>query len=46
MFASNGNDIFIFANRNIRKVLRCNNQLCDKGVENDKDKGEKNKARV
>ena len=29
VFATNGNDIFIFANGNIRKVPRCNVQLCD-----------------
>ena len=41
-----GNDIFIFANGNIRKVLRCNVQLCDNGVEIDKGKEGKNEARV
>ena len=46
VFASNGNDIFIFANGNIRKVPRCNVQLCDKEVENDKGKREKIEARV
>ena len=38
VFACNGNDVFIFANGNIRKVPRCNVQLCDKDVENDKGK--------
>ena len=46
MFASNGNDIFIFANGNIRKVPRCNVQLCDNGVDIDKGKEGKNEARV
>ncbi len=46
MFASNGNDIFIFANGNIRKVSRCNVQLCDNGVEIDKGKEGKNEAKV
>ena len=35
VFASNGNNIFIFANGNIRKVLRSNVNLCDKGVESE-----------
>ena len=46
VFATNGNNIFIFANGNIRKVLRCNVQFCENRVENDKDKGGKNEAKV
>ena len=46
VFATNGNDVFIFANGNIRKVLRCNVQLCDNGVEIDKGKGGKNEEKV
>ena len=45
VFASNGNDIFIFVNGNIRKVPWYNVQLCYKEVEIDKNKGEKNEAR-
>ena len=30
VFARNGNDIFIFANGDVRKVPRCNVQLCEK----------------
>lgn len=44
VFARNGNDIFVFANGNIRKVPRCNVQLCEKGAETEKE--EKNEARV
>ena len=46
VFATNGGDVFIFANRNIRKVLRFNVQLCDNGIEIEKCKGEKNEAKV
>ena len=46
MFATNGNDIFIFANGNIRKVLRCNAQLCDNGAHIEKGKGGKNEVKV
>ena len=46
MFTTNGNDIFFFANGNIRKVPRCNVQLCDNGVESDKGKGGKSEAKV
>ena len=46
VFASYGNDIFIFANGNIRKVLRYNVQLCDSGVEIDKGKEGMKEARV
>ena len=37
---------FIFANGNIRKVPRCNVQLCDNGVEIEKGKEGKNEAKV
>ena len=46
VFATDGGDIFIFANENIRMVLRCNVQLCENGVEIDKGKEGKNEARV
>ena len=46
MFVTNSGDVFIFANGNIRKVPRCNVQLCENEVENDKGKGEKNDAKV
>ena len=36
VFATNGNDIFIFANGNVRKVPRCNIQLCEKEDANEK----------
>ena len=35
VFVINGGDVFIFVNGNIRKVLRCNVQLCDNGVKID-----------
>ena len=38
VFAKNGNDIFVFANGNVRKVPRCNIQLCEKEMENEKEK--------
>ena len=44
VFAVNGGDVFIFANGNIRKVSRCNIQLCDRVVEIDEE--EKNNTRV
>ena len=44
VFARNGNDIFVFANGNVRKVPRCNVQLCDKEMETEK--GEKNESKV
>jgi len=46
VFASDGNNILIFANGNIRRVPRYNVQLWDKEIENDKNKGENNEARV
>ena len=46
VFAINGGDVFIFANGNIRKVPRCNVQLCKNGVEIEKGKGGKNEAKV
>ena len=33
VFARNGNDVFVFANGNVRKVSKCNIQLSEKGVE-------------
>ena len=46
VFATNGGNIFIFANGNIRKVPRCNVQLCEKGVEIEKGKEGKNVTKV
>ena len=46
VFAINGGNIFIFANGNIRKVPRCNVQLCEKAEEDEKDKEGKNETRV
>ena len=46
VFAINVCDVFIFANGNIRKVPRCNVQLCDNGVEIEKGKEGKNEAKV
>ena len=46
MFLVNGGDVFIFANGNIRKVPRCNVQLCDRGVETEKDEEGKNMTKV
>ena len=42
VFAINGVYVFIFENGNIRKVPRCNVQLCEKGVEIEKGKEGKN----
>ena len=44
VFAMNGNDIFVFANGNVRKVPRCNVQLCEKEMETEKE--EKNETKV
>ena len=46
VFTVNGGDVFIFANGNIRKVPRCNVQLCDRGVETEKDDDRKNMTKV
>ena len=44
VFTVNGGDVFIFANGNIRKIPRCNIQLCDKVV--DIDEEEENNMKV
>ena len=46
LFATNDNGILIFTNANIRKVRRCNVQLCEKEIENDNNKEEKKGTRV
>ena len=44
VFAVKGRDIFIFANGGIKKVPRCNIQLCEpEDDENDEEKEEKSK---
>ena len=46
VFTTNGGNVFILANGNIRKVPRCNVQLCKNEFENDKGKKEKDNAKV
>ena len=46
VFTVNGGDVFIFANGNIRKILRYNVQLCYRGVENEKGEEGKNMTKV
>ena len=46
VFTVKGGDVFIFANGNIRKIPRCNVQLCDKGVETERDEEGKNMTKV
>ena len=46
MFVINDGDVFIFANGNIRKVLRFNVKLYDKGVEIERGKKGKNETKV
>lgn len=41
MFAVKGNDIFIFVNGSVRKVPRCNVQICEREYEDDEEKGKK-----
>ena len=43
VFASQGNDVFIFANGSVRKVPRCNIQLCENEMNTEESEGlEKN----
>ena len=46
MFTLNGGNVFIFANGNIRKVLRCNVQLSEKHKDIEKDEMEGNVSKV
>ena len=46
MVASKGNDIFIFANGNIRKVPKCNIQICEKETRDEEESAEKIKGNV
>ena len=46
VFAVNGGNVFIFANGNIRKVLRCNLQLHEKNEEIEKDEAKGNVSKV
>ena len=46
VFAVNGGDIFIFANGNLRKVLRCNVQLSEKKKEIERDETEGSASKV
>ena len=46
VFASKGNDIFIFANGNIRKVPKCNVQLCEKETMDEEGWAKKIKSNV
>ena len=42
MFAVNGKDVFVFANGSVRKVPRCNVQLCEEEMMEDKGADSKN----
>ena len=41
-----GRDVFVYANSNIRKIPRCNVQLCEKSEGMEKNGMEENEAKV
>ena len=47
MFAVKGHDVFIFTNSRVRKVLRCNVQICETDInESEEEKKQKIKLRM